>query len=44
VQEADGSQSKRYRKLDSDEPLGKFVYMKEVPLEMDIKPGDPLIS
>lgn len=44
VREVDGAPNKRYRKIDSDEPLGKFLYMKEVAPELDIKAGDPLVS
>jgi hypothetical protein len=44
VKESDGSANKRYRKIENDEPLGKHLYMKEVPAELDIKPGSPLVS
>jgi hypothetical protein len=44
VKEADGTPSKRYRKLDNDEPLGKFLYMKEAPLELDVVAGEPLVT
>ena len=44
VTDQHGTPNPRYRKLAGDEPLGKFLYMREIPADLDIKPGAPLIS